>query len=39
MQDLISGEPQDRMETFVLSETLKYLYLLFDEENENPASF
>lgn len=34
MQDLISGEPQDRMETFVLSETLKYLYLLFDEENE-----
>lgn len=30
----ITGELQDRMETFVLSETLKYLYLLFDEENE-----
>jgi len=24
----------DRMESFVLSETLKYLYLLFDEDNE-----
>lgn len=34
IQDVIGGEVQDRMETFVLSETLKYLYLLFDEENE-----
>lgn len=34
LQDVISGSPQDRMETFVLSETLKYLYLLFDSENE-----
>lgn len=34
LQDVITGEPQDRMETFVLSETLKYLYLLFDENNE-----
>lgn len=33
-QDVITGEMQDRMETFVLSETLKYLYLLFDEDNE-----
>ena len=39
-QNVITGELQDRMETFVLSETLKYLYLLFDEENElhNSAS-
>lgn len=34
IQDVITGEVQDRMETFVLSETLKYLYLLFDEDNE-----
>ncbi|EJS43372.1 mnl1p [Saccharomyces arboricola H-6] len=33
-QNVITGELQDRMETFVLSETLKYLYLLFDEGNE-----
>ncbi|CCC67201.1 hypothetical protein NCAS_0A06430 [Naumovozyma castellii] len=33
-QDLQYDTVQDRMETFVLSETLKYLYLLFDEENE-----
>ncbi|CAK7914100.1 ER degradation-enhancing alpha-mannosidase-like protein 1 [[Candida] anglica] len=32
-QDVRTGEMQDRMETFVLSETLKYLYLLFDEED------
>lgn len=29
-----TGELDDRMESFVLSETLKYLYLLFDEANE-----
>lgn len=34
IQDVITGEAQDRMESFVLSETLKYLYLLFDEDNE-----
>lgn len=34
IQDVVTGEVQDRMETFVLSETLKYLYLLFDEDNE-----
>ncbi|QPG73610.1 hypothetical protein FOA43_000922 [Brettanomyces nanus] len=32
--DIRSGARQDRMESFVLSETLKYLYLLFDESNE-----
>ncbi|KAG0668630.1 alpha mannosidase-like protein [Maudiozyma exigua] len=34
IQNLYTGEVQDRMESFVLSETLKYLYLLFDEDNE-----
>lgn len=34
IQNVLTGEAQDRMETFVLSETLKYLYLLFDEDNE-----
>ncbi|KAL3231795.1 Uncharacterized protein RNJ44_00330 [Nakaseomyces bracarensis] len=29
-----TGEQEDRMESFVLSETLKYLFLLFDEDNE-----
>lgn len=33
-QDIRTGEFQDRMESFVLSETLKYLYLLFDEGDE-----
>ncbi|KAI0321883.1 alpha-mannosidase [Amylostereum chailletii] len=31
--DLKTNKRDDRMESFVLSETLKYLYLLFDEEN------
>ncbi|EJD01333.1 alpha-mannosidase [Fomitiporia mediterranea MF3/22] len=31
--DLRINKRDDRMESFVLSETLKYLYLLFDEEN------
>lgn len=34
LKDVITGEYDDRMESFVLSETLKYLYLLFDEDNE-----
>lgn len=34
IQNIITGEPQDRMESFLLSETLKYLYLLFDDDNE-----
>lgn len=34
IQNIETGEKQDRMETFVISETLKYLYLLFDESNE-----
>ncbi|WEJ93144.1 alpha mannosidase [Yamadazyma tenuis] len=34
VQDVRTGSFQNRMESFVLSETLKYLYLLFDEQNE-----
>lgn len=34
IQNIKTGERQNRMETFVLGETLKYLYLLFDEEDE-----
>ncbi|SCU78901.1 LADA_0A08438g1_1 [Lachancea dasiensis] len=34
LQDVMTGQFQDRMETFVLSETLKYLYLTFDVDNE-----
>ncbi|SSD60731.1 uncharacterized protein SCODWIG_02492 [Saccharomycodes ludwigii] len=34
LQDIVTGERQDRMESFVLGETLKYLFLLFDENNE-----
>ncbi|CAI5756589.1 unnamed protein product [Candida verbasci] len=34
LQNIKNGIRQNRMETFVLGETLKYLYLLFDEENE-----
>ncbi|KAF8529066.1 alpha-mannosidase [Hysterangium stoloniferum] len=30
---LLTNKRDDRMESFVLSETLKYLYLLFDENN------
>ncbi|KZT74450.1 glycoside hydrolase family 47 protein [Daedalea quercina L-15889] len=33
IKDLRSKAHEDRMESFVLSETLKYLYLLFDEDN------
>lgn len=29
-----NGQPRDKMETFFLAETLKYLYLLFDPETE-----
>ena len=31
--DVLATRLEDRMESFVLSETLKYLYLLFDEDN------
>lgn len=34
IQDIIFNLKQDRMETFVIGETLKYLFLLFDEHNE-----
>lgn len=33
-QNIKTGELQNRMETFVMGELLKYLYLLFDEANE-----
>ncbi|CDO74074.1 Glycoside Hydrolase Family 47 protein [Trametes cinnabarina] len=33
IDDLRTNARNDRMESFVLSETLKYLYLLFDESN------
>ncbi|KAG5716543.1 ER degradation-enhancing alpha-mannosidase-like protein 1 [Termitomyces sp. T112] len=33
IQDLRTNKKDDRMESFALSETLKYLYLLFDEDN------
>lgn len=33
IHDVFSGRREDRMESFMLSETLKYLYLLFDAEN------
>lgn len=35
VQDIRTGQMQNRMESFVMSETLKYLYLLFDEANES----
>ncbi|KDQ07463.1 glycoside hydrolase family 47 protein [Botryobasidium botryosum FD-172 SS1] len=31
--NLLTGKQDDRMESFALSETLKYLFLLFDESN------
>ena len=31
--NIITGKHDDRMDSFFLSETLKYLYLIFDEEN------
>lgn len=34
IQDIRTGQYQNRMETFVMSETLKYLILLFDVDNE-----
>ena len=33
IEDVTMGEHDDRMHSFVLSETLKYAYLLFDETN------
>ncbi|EJT97632.1 hypothetical protein DACRYDRAFT_59015 [Dacryopinax primogenitus] len=33
LQNVETGQLSDRMESFVLSETLKYLYLLFDESH------
>ncbi|KIY73681.1 glycoside hydrolase family 47 protein [Cylindrobasidium torrendii FP15055 ss-10] len=33
IQDLRTNKRDDRMESFALAETLKYLYLIFDEDN------
>ncbi|KAK5992669.1 ER degradation-enhancing alpha-mannosidase-like protein 1 [Cladobotryum mycophilum] len=33
LQDVQTGEKQDRMESFFLGETTKYMYLLFDPEH------
>ncbi|KAG0265396.1 alpha mannosidase-like protein [Mortierella polycephala] len=33
LHSVIDKKPEDRMESFALSETFKYLFLLFDEEN------
>ncbi|KAK3631183.1 hypothetical protein LTR56_014887 [Elasticomyces elasticus] len=33
LSDVVGGEQRDRMESFFLGETVKYLYLLFDEEH------
>lgn len=33
-----TGETEDRMESFLLSETLQYLYLLFDDAPETPLT-
>ncbi|KAJ2725009.1 hypothetical protein GGI07_001578 [Coemansia sp. Benny D115] len=33
LHSVFTGELEERMESFLLSETFKYLYLLFDEEN------
>lgn len=33
LENVLSGEKQDRMESFFLGETTKYLYLLFDPEH------
>lgn len=42
IQDVRTGEPSDRMESFFLGETMKYLFLLFSPEhplNKLDASF
>jgi ER degradation enhancer, mannosidase alpha-like 1 len=38
IEDILDDRLEDRMESFVLSETLKYLYLLFDEHNSLATS-
>ncbi|CAG9860867.1 unnamed protein product [Phyllotreta striolata] len=35
VNDVRTGKKEDRMDSFVLAETLKYLYLLFSGENED----
>lgn len=36
IQDLKSNTQEDRMDSYVLAETFKYLYLLFAEEEDSP---
>ncbi|CAG7849149.1 ER degradation-enhancing alpha-mannosidase-like protein 1 Flags: Precursor [Serendipita indica DSM 11827] len=38
LADVLENRQDDRMESFALSETLKYLYLLFDENNPLASS-
>lgn len=42
MKDVETRALEDRMESFFLAETLKYLYLLFDDDNfvnQSPYTF
>lgn len=34
----VNAKPDNRMESFFLAETMKYLYLLFDEESESKVN-
>ena len=36
VSDVNTGQKEDRMDSFVLSETFKYLYLLFSEPKDLP---
>ncbi|XP_030766137.1 LOW QUALITY PROTEIN: ER degradation-enhancing alpha-mannosidase-like protein 3 [Sitophilus oryzae] len=38
VNDVRTGKQEDRMDSFVLSETLKYLYLLFADKEEVPLN-
>lgn len=39
ISDVIKKTRENRMESFFLSETLKYLYLLFDEGEDSDSIF
>jgi ER degradation enhancer, mannosidase alpha-like 3 len=38
VNDIRTGKHEDRMDSYMLSETIKYLYLLFAEESELPIN-
>ena len=38
IKDVRTLQKEDRMDSFVLSETFKYLYLLFADESESPIN-